>query len=138
MRILFREARHLGSRNEGDARRKREQYTESDKKERTAGLIGHDFQRKHPEDKTRDRTLQQESNVTGMNLLVRKIKRGGNQAEHSGKNKCGANGFRGGKPGDEEQSWDGETAAADAGQADGERNDKANEQMGHCERSEKV
>src|SRR5215469_5628253 len=73
-----------------------------------------------------------------MNLLVRQVKRGGNQAEHSGKNECGANGFRGGKAGDKEQSRDGETAAADAGEADRERNDKANEQMGHCERSEKV
>ena len=85
-----------------------------------------------------NRALQKQPKITPVNVAAGHIKGRGDQAQHAGENERRAHGGGGRQSDDEHQRGNREAAAADAGEAHRQRNEKSNDELHQSTRFESV
>src|SRR5208337_3492892 len=98
---------HAGGRGQDDA----EQQNDNG----ISGIAIQPAENPNSDEKSRHCALEQEPQITRMNLLAKQIKRSSDQAQNTGEQERRTNRFACSQSREQQQSWDRETATPDSG-----------------------
>ena len=97
---------------------------------RTVARVRERAKRDDAQDQARHGAFQHEPEITRIDISAKQIERRGDQAKNAGKNECGSDGFARGQVRQSTSSAGTvKAAAADAGQADSECDEKTEKKM---------